>query len=135
VLSRQPPPQVPAPAEPAPGLAIWAWPDEPSVWHPTDPTTKTFTFWGWAIDPDTTDAVQIRLKIMNSSPFTDVTTTFVADEPRPDVATAYPGYGERHGFTVRVTLRRNDGICLWVTNVGPPADDAGLMCDVPLYAF
>jgi hypothetical protein len=100
---------------------------------PTDPTTKTFAFWGWAIDPDTTDPVEIRARVISRRPvLTDVTTIVVAGEPRPDVAAAFPGYGERHGFTVRVIIRQDDFICLWVTNVGPPADDPSLMCDVPL---
>jgi hypothetical protein len=101
---------------------------------PADPTMKTFVFWGWAIDPDTTDPVQINARVVRVSqgPPTDFDITVVANELRPDVAAAYPAYGGRHGFTMRVTLGHNDSICLTATNVGPSTPNKMLMCDVPL---
>jgi hypothetical protein len=47
---------------------------------------------GWALDPDTTSSIQIRVDINGTSQ------TITADGARPDLAPHYPGLGTAHGF-------------------------------------
>jgi len=54
---------------------------------------------GWAIDPDTSDPVAVRLEVDGRAV---MTATAAAD--RPDVAVAFPRAGARHGFDVALTL-------------------------------
>ncbi|MEU6537405.1 hypothetical protein [Streptomyces sp. NPDC047000] len=53
---------------------------------------------GWALDPDTAGPVQVMVEYggHDYGPYT-------ADVSRPDVAAAYPGYGDRHGYRVTFT--------------------------------
>jgi hypothetical protein len=53
---------------------------------------------GWALDPDTSEPVTVRL-YLDGRRVAEV----VADDDRPDIAAAYPGYGAAHGFTTTVT--------------------------------
>ncbi len=55
-------------------------------------TTGAITVWGWTIDPDTTEPIAVHVYVDG------VGTPFMADKDRPDVATAYPASGPRHGF-------------------------------------
>jgi len=48
---------------------------------------------GWAIDPDTAASIAVHVYVGS------VGTAIAADQRRPDVAAAFPGYGELHGFT------------------------------------
>ncbi len=51
---------------------------------------------GWAIDPDSTDPIQVHVY---AGP---VGTPLTADQPRADVGSAYPGFGDAHGFSATV---------------------------------
>jgi hypothetical protein len=69
---------------------------------------------GWAIDPDTPDAVAIHAYVDGRWGG-----AFLATATRNDVAGAYPGYGASHGFVV--PLQMNGGaheVCLYAINVG-----------------
>lgn len=79
---------------------------------------------GWAIDPDTTAPIEVRVRVDGS-----VAATATADLVRDDVAQVYPQYGNRHGFrvTVQVPGGRHD-VCVEALNVGPPASNAQLGC-------
>ena len=69
---------------------------------------------GWAIDPDTTDAVRI-------DPYVDghVRQSIIADAASPDVAAAYPGFGDHHRFTAVVpALGGQHHVCLYAINQG-----------------
>lgn len=69
---------------------------------------------GWAIDPDTPNPIKVQVSVEGT------TTTLTADEPRPDVERAYPGYGDRHGFSGVVPASTGDvNICFTFLNVGP----------------
>lgn len=48
---------------------------------------------GWALDPDTTDPVSVRVDVAGTS------RTVRADGTRNDIAGAFPGYGSAHGFS------------------------------------
>jgi uncharacterized protein YkwD len=54
------------------------------------------TFSGWAIDPRTTAPIPVHVYVGARG------TATVANTSRPDVAAAYPAYGDRHGYQVSV---------------------------------
>jgi hypothetical protein len=49
---------------------------------------------GWALDPDTYGPLEIHVYV-DGQP-----TGGVANQPRPDIGAAYPGWGDNHGFTI-----------------------------------
>ncbi len=53
---------------------------------------------GWTIDPDTTSSVDVELQV-DGKPVA----TVVANRSRPDVGSAYPGYGNSHGWQATLT--------------------------------
>jgi hypothetical protein len=69
---------------------------------------------GWALDPDSTASIEVHVYIngggYNLGP---------ADLSRPDVAAAFPGYGDRHGFQAELPLSPGDNqVCVYAINVG-----------------
>ncbi len=73
---------------------------------------------GWALDPDSTASIEVHVYIngggYNLGP---------ADLSRPDVAAAFPGYGDRHGFQAELPLSPGDNqVCVYGINVGPGAN-------------
>jgi endonuclease/exonuclease/phosphatase (EEP) superfamily protein YafD len=74
---------------------------------------------GWAIDPDTTAPVAIRVAVDGS--FAGGTT---ADLARSDVGTAYPGYGDAHGFRIILPAPRKTAyeVCVTAVNAGGGTD-------------
>jgi SpoIID/LytB domain protein len=70
---------------------------------------------GWAIDPDTSAPIMVQMYIDGSA-----NALTWANQPRPDVGAAYPGYGSNHGFTL--TMQTTQGlhrVCLFAINTGP----------------
>ncbi len=58
----------------------------------------TATVSGWALDPDTSSSIRIRVTA-------GITTReYTADLSRPDIAAAYPGYGVSHGFSASIPV-------------------------------
>jgi hypothetical protein len=51
---------------------------------------------GWAFDPDTAASIPVHVYTDGSG------LSFMADQARPDVAAAYPGYGPNHGFNYAI---------------------------------
>ncbi|OZB81465.1 MAG: hypothetical protein B7X32_16755 [Microbacterium sp. 13-71-7] len=51
---------------------------------------------GWAIDPDTSSPIAVHFYIDG------VGVAKTADQSRPDVAAAYPGSGDKHGFSAMI---------------------------------
>ena len=80
---------------------------------------------GWALDPDTTAPVVV--KVGSEGIVHNVT----ANLSRPDVAAAFPGYGDKHGFdyTFGPLPAGLHGICVWVENQHGIGDDRLLGCD------
>ncbi|WP_237739287.1 hypothetical protein [Microbacterium yannicii] len=70
---------------------------------------------GWAIDPHTADPIEVHVYAG------DVGTPFVADRDRPDVGSAYPSAGSRHGFDQRIPVSAPGAtnVCAYAINVGP----------------
>lgn len=76
--------------------------------------TGSVTASGWAIDPDTTAPILVQLYLDWSA-----NTAGTADLPRPDVAAAYPGSGDLHGYSL--TLPASPGshtACVYAINTG-----------------
>jgi GH25 family lysozyme M1 (1,4-beta-N-acetylmuramidase) len=78
---------------------------------------------GWAIDPDTTNAVQVHAYVDGS-----LVQPITADAPSPDVSRSYPGFGNNHRFnTVVSSVGGSHKVCLYAINQGygsgnPPLD-------------
>lgn len=54
---------------------------------------------GWALDPDVAGPITVHVWV-DGAPVTALT----CDQPRADIANAYPGYGPAHGFDADLTL-------------------------------
>ena len=51
---------------------------------------------GWALDPDTADPIDVHIYVDGNG------RAVTANGNRPDIATAYPGYGAAHGFATSI---------------------------------
>ncbi|WP_307043455.1 hypothetical protein [Agromyces ramosus] len=72
------------------------------------------TMSGWAIDPDTAASVQVHLYVDSNG------TAITANGDRPDVGARYPGYGNAHGFSSRVSASPGlHTVCAYAINTGP----------------
>jgi hypothetical protein len=74
---------------------------------------------GWTIDPDTTTPIPVPVSVYVDDRFVGA---FVAGDPRPDVAAAYPASGPDHGFDVNVPFPATAGphtMCVYAVNAGP----------------
>jgi len=73
---------------------------------------------GWAIDPNTSSPISVHVYIGG------VGTAIAADQTRWDVAGAYPGKGEKHGFSARVPAQGPNAteVCIYAINSGPGAN-------------
>ncbi|POX65827.1 hypothetical protein C1N74_12205 [Microbacterium sp. SGAir0570] len=70
---------------------------------------------GWTIDPDTSASLQVHVYV-DGAGFA-VATAAVA---RPDVARAYPGFGDAHGIDLRLALKPGrHQVCSYAINQGP----------------
>ncbi|MXS74947.1 hypothetical protein CSIV_05785 [Microbacterium sp. CSI-V] len=74
---------------------------------------------GWAIDPDTSLPIQVRIEASGAS------SSSSADLPRSDVGAAYPAFGPNHGFATSLTLMggKHD-VCVFAVNNGKGGDGA-----------
>jgi hypothetical protein len=70
---------------------------------------------GWAIDPDTADPITVHMYVDNR-----FAGSAVANRSRPDVGRAFPGYGDRHGYHLRLPRlpRGPHRACVYGINVG-----------------
>ena len=90
------------------------------------PSVGSVDLSGWAIDPDTSDSLDVHIYVDNQ-----ILGVMSANASRPDVAAAVPGYSDRHGFSTRMG-RIGAGthqVCAYAINVGPfGADNPNLGC-------
>jgi hypothetical protein len=90
------------------------------------PAPSTVRAIGWAIDPDTTEPVDVHVYVDWS-----YAGSFVADRSRPDVGAFHPAYGNSHGFdatigSVTAGLRE---VCTFAINRdGTPGGNRFLGC-------
>ena len=77
---------------------------------------------GWALDSDTPNSIAVHAYVGGSG------STHKADKPRRDIAAAYPGYGEAHGFSFERTLPPGgEQVCVYAINDGAGSNTA-LIC-------
>jgi len=71
---------------------------------------------GWSIDPDTSDPISVHIYVDGGWGG-----SHVAGTTRRDVGSAVPGYGDNHGYSVRLTQLApgNREVCVYAINVGP----------------
>ena len=71
---------------------------------------------GWAIDPDTVDPVRIHVYVDGA-----LSTKITADVAKASLATAFPGFGPGHAFSVPVAglSGGSHSVCVYAINVGP----------------
>lgn len=87
-----------------------------------------FTVQGWALDPDSKNT---PLTISVSVDGVENWATFTANESRPDVAAAYPGYGSRSGMNATFEVVGGDQrICITARNIGAGSDQSFGCSDV-----
>ena len=68
---------------------------------------------GWALDPDTTNPITVHIYVDS------VRTEAIADDLRPDVAAAFPGRGDRHGYAEVIPMTSGaHRVCVWAINDG-----------------
>jgi hypothetical protein len=78
------------------------------------PTQGGLDIGGWAIDPDTSNAIDVEVYVDNAK-----VTTISASAPRPDVNAAFPAYPGNHGYTGSVPVGPGSHVvCTRAVNVG-----------------
>jgi hypothetical protein len=80
---------------------------------------------GWALDPNTTDPVAVRI-YANGNAIASTT----ASTARPDIGTAFPAYGPNHGFDgsgIKLANGRYQ-VCAYAINLGLGAANTTLGC-------
>jgi hypothetical protein len=80
---------------------------------------------GWALDFDENDPVPIHVYVDD-----ELVASVLADQLRPDIGQAYPGWGDRHGFSIPVEVEpgRSHRICAYALNVGAGSTNELLGC-------
>ena len=79
---------------------------------------------GFALDPDVTSSVSVRMYVDGA-----YVATGVASAARPDVLAKYPGYGQNHGFAVFTpTLAGTHELCAYAMNVAAGSVNTKLGC-------
>jgi hypothetical protein len=79
---------------------------------------------GWAIDPDTTAAVDVHLYVDGA-----FATVVKADDARADVGRAFPSYGANHGYDITIPVSSSVGsLCAYAINSQPPGPNPLLGC-------
>lgn len=80
---------------------------------------------GWAIDPDSDAAVEVHVYAGSGG-----ANLGLADEPRPDIAAAFPGYGSAHGFSGEVPYGGPSpvAVCAYGLNASGPGGTTTIAC-------
>ncbi len=79
---------------------------------------------GWALDRGTPASIGLHVYVDGA-----FSRTATADTGRADVAAAFPGYGDRHGFAVDVAVPAgNHTVCVFAIDQVPPGSNALLGC-------
>jgi hypothetical protein len=82
------------------------------------------TVTGWAIDPDTASSIPVHGYVNDGWG-----TAATADTVRADVAKAYPGYGDKHGFQITLPARPGaNTVCVYGINTGYGSVNPSLGC-------
>jgi SpoIID/LytB domain protein len=69
---------------------------------------------GWGMDPDTADPIDMHIYVDGVR-----AAVLTASTSRPDIAAAFPGYGDQHGFATTLTVGGGTHqVCAWGLNRG-----------------
>lgn len=86
-------------------------------------TPGAFTVSGWAFDPDSTSSAPVHV-YANANGIAGT-----ADQPRADVAAAYPGYGAAHGYSITVPASPGlNSVCAYGIDIAAPGGNKALAC-------
>ncbi|SDZ41229.1 hypothetical protein SAMN05216554_3679 [Herbiconiux ginsengi] len=79
---------------------------------------------GWALDPDTDAPVDVHVYVDNG--WGGLTSASVS---RPDVGRVFPGYGDKHGYSLTFkAVAGNHTVCAYAINLGPGVGNPQLGC-------
>ena len=79
---------------------------------------------GYAIDPDVTSSISVRMYVDGS-----YVSTGVANAARPDLLAKYPGYGQTHGFAISTPVAAGTHeVCAYAMNVAGGTVNTKLGC-------
>jgi len=106
----------PRPSTPVVPHNPFGWLDEVSV------QSDQIRVRGWAIDPDTKEPIAVHVYVDNT-----FVVSWTADQSRPDVAAAKPGYGDRHGFDATISTKGRN-VCVYGINQGPGRQNSRIGC-------
>ncbi len=88
------------------------------------PTPGKLVIRGWEIDVDTRGGVRADIYVDGHG-----MASLTADQSRPDIARAYPGYGDRHGFSTTLSLPGGTHqVCAYGINVGAGSANPAFSC-------
>ena len=88
------------------------------------PTPGKLVIHGWEIDVDTRGGVRADIYVDGHG-----MASLTADESRADIARAYPGYGDRHGFSTTLSLPGGTHqVCAYGINVGAGSVNPAFSC-------
>lgn len=80
---------------------------------------------GWTLDPDTANPTPVHIYVDSSG------IAYTADQPRTDIAAAYPGYGPNHGFNFTVPASPGPHtVCAYGINSVGLGSNVALACKV-----
>ena len=83
----------------------------------------SFTVSGWTFDPDTSVSTPVHVYANANG------VAGTADQSRPDVAVAYPGYGAMHGYSIIVPASPGiNTVCAYGIDIAPPGANKALAC-------
>ena len=72
---------------------------------------------GWAVDPDSIDPVSVHIYVDS------VGVAYSANQSRPDIGAAFPGYGSAHGYSYTVNAAPGPHtVCVYGINIGVGAN-------------
>jgi len=85
----------------------------------------TITVQGWMFDPDLTASIPVHIYTGS------VLNEFVADSPRADIASIYPGYGPNHGLNVTYSAAPGEHtVCVYGIEMGGTGSNSLRGCRV-----
>jgi hypothetical protein len=83
----------------------------------------SFDVSGWTFDPDTPASIPVHVYANTRG------VAGTANQPRDDVAAAYPGYGNLHGYTVNVPASPGmNSVCAYGIEIQAPGANRALAC-------
>jgi hypothetical protein len=78
---------------------------------------------GWTLDPDTSASIAAHVYVDTKG------VAVTANKPRGDIARAFPGYGDKHGFSATVaTTPGAHEVCVYAINAAGPQGNPVLSC-------